>query len=115
IMERVTGELPVVPPADIEETDDAFIIEMDVPGAKREDISLEVRDNQLHVRGEVKEREAKGVWHRKSRPIGTFDYLVGVPGEVDPENVEATLHDGVLHVQLGKAEHAKPRQIEIKS
>ncbi|HLV58255.1 MAG TPA: Hsp20/alpha crystallin family protein [Natronosporangium sp.] len=115
IMERFTGDMPIVPPADIEETDDAFIIEMDVPGVKREDLTVEVRDSQLHVRGEVKEREAKGVWRRKSRPSGTFDYLVSVPGDVDPDKVEASLHEGVLDVRLGKAEHAKPRQIEIKS
>lgn len=114
IMERFTGEMPMVPPADIEETDDSFIIEMDVPGVKREDLTVEVRDSQLHIRGEIKERESKGVWRRKSRPSGTFDYLVSIPGEVDPEKVEATLNEGVLGVRLGKAEHAKPRQIEIK-
>jgi HSP20 family protein len=115
IMERFTEEMPMVPPADIEETDDSFIIEMDVPGVKREDLTVEVRDSQLHVRGEVKERETKGVWRRKSRPTGTFDYFVSIPGEVNPDQVEAKLHEGVLDVRLGKAEHTKPRQIEIKS
>jgi HSP20 family protein len=115
LMQRVTGELPAAPPTDIEETDDAFIVELDVPGARREDIDVEVRENQLHVSGEIKERERTGVWRRKSRVKGEFDFVIGLPGEVDPENVEAGLHDGVLSVRLGKAARARPRHIEIKT
>lgn len=114
IMQRVTGELPTVPPTDIEETDDAFIVELDVPGVKREDIHVEVQENQLHVSGEIKERERTGVWRRRTRAKGEFDFLVGLPGEVDPDNVEASLHHGVLSVRLAKTERVRPREIEIK-
>jgi HSP20 family protein len=115
LMQRVTGELPTAPPTDIEETDDAFIVELDVPGVRREDLTVEVRENQLHVSGEIKERERKGVWRRQTRPTGAFDFVVGLPGEVDPENVEASLHDGVLAARLGKAAKTRPRQIEVKT
>jgi HSP20 family protein len=53
--------LPVVwsPPVDISETDDAWILEAEVPGANREDIVIEVRDRQLVIHGEVKEAGAR--------------------------------------------------------
>jgi len=101
--------------ADIEETEDAFIVEIDLPGMKADDISLEVRDNELHISGEYKEKERVGVLRRKTRKVGEFEYVVSVPGEIDPEKVDATLHDGVLTVQLGKAATARPRKVEIKS
>ena len=101
--------------ADIEETEDAFIVEIDLPGVKADAIRLELRDNELHISGEHKEKERVGVLRRQTRKVGEFEYVVSVPGEIDPEKVDATLHDGVLAVQLGKATTAKPRKIEIKS
>ena len=101
--------------ADIEETEDAFVVEIDLPGVKADDVRLELRDNELHISGEYKEKERVGVLRRQTRKVGDFEYVVSVPGEVDPEKVDATLHDGVLSIQLGKANTAKPRKIEIKS
>ena len=101
--------------ADIEETEDAFVVEIDLPGVKADDIHLELRENELHISGEYKDRERVGVLRRQTRKVGEFEYVVSLPGEVDPDKVDATLHDGVLAVQLGKATTARPRKIEIKS
>jgi HSP20 family protein len=101
--------------ADIEETDDAFVVDLDLPGVRADDIRLELRDNDLHISGDHREKERVGVLRRQTRRAGEFEYVVSVPGDVDPDKVEATLHDGVLTVQLGKAATARPRRIEIKS
>jgi HSP20 family protein len=100
-------------PVDIEETDDAFIVELDLPGVRREDISIDLRDNELFVTGEIKERERKGALRRQSRRVGAFEHQIALPGEVDQESVKATLSDGVLMIELAKAKRSQPRHIEI--
>lgn len=100
--------------ADIEETDDSFIVELDVPGARPDDINLDLRDNELRMTASIKEREHTGVLRHKARRVGDIEQVVTLPGEVDPDQVDATLHDGVLTVRLGKATATQPRRIEIR-
>lgn len=102
-----------VPAVDIEETDEAFLVEADLPGVKRDDVTVELQDNELRIHGEVKERERTGILRRRTRRTGQFDYRVVLPGEGDADNVEANLQEGVLRVVVRKTEHAKPRRIEI--
>jgi HSP20 family protein len=104
-----------VPPADIEETDDAYLVEVDLPGVRPEDIKLELRDeNALWISGEYQERERTGALRRQTRRMGQFEYVVMLPGEVDPDQIEADLHDGVLLVRLAKSQGGQPRRIEVK-
>jgi HSP20 family protein len=120
LFEDVLGGAPVAaaavwsPPVDLEETDDAWIVEADLPGVRRGDVNVEVRDNELAIQGEVKERERVGILRRRTRRTGQFDYRVTLPGEVDADNVDAQLHDGVLTVRIPKPARAQPRRIEIK-
>ena len=51
---------------------------------------------------------------RQMRRVGQFQYVVALPDDIDPEQVEASLHDGVLAVRLGKAAASQPRQIEVR-
>jgi HSP20 family protein len=104
-----------VPLADISETDDAWIIEAELPGVDPDDVNVELRDSELAIWGEIKERERKGVLRRRTRRVGQFDYRVTLPGEADPDQVEATLNDGILTVRVPKPERARPRRIEVKS
>jgi HSP20 family protein len=101
--------------ADIEETDDAFIVEIDLPGVKPADLNLELRDNELRISGEIKEKERVGVLRRQTRQVGQFDYVIALAADIDPDKVDASLSDGVLTVRLGKATGSQPRRIEIKS
>lgn len=102
------------PLVDIEETEDAWIIEAEVPSAKRKDINVEVRDSELSISGEIKERERKGLLRRRTRRTGRFDYRVTLPGGADPDGIEASLDDGVLTVRVPKPEQARPRRIDVK-
>jgi HSP20 family protein len=101
------------PPVDIEEADDAWIVEADLPGAEHDDIEVDVRDNELIVTGDIKERERKGILRRRMRRTGQFEYRVTLPGEVDADNVEASLKGGVLTVRVPKSERGRPRRVEV--
>ena len=103
------------PLVDVEETEDAWIVEAEVPGAKRDDVKVELQDSQLAISGEIGEREPTGIVRRRTRRRGAFEYRVTLPGDADPEGVEANLHDGVLTVKVAKAKKSQARQIEVKS
>lgn len=102
-----------VPRFDIEESDDAWIVEAELPGVKRKDVDVEVRDGELLVSGEIKERERKGILRHRTRHMGEFEIRVALPGDVDPERVDASIEDGILTVTIPKPERAKPRKIEV--
>jgi HSP20 family protein len=104
-----------IPVTDIEETEDAWVIEAEVPGVDRDDVNVELRDSELVITGEIKEKERKGILRRRTRKTGQFEYRVTLPGKTDAEHIEANLHDGVLTVRVPKAETAKPRRIEVKA
>jgi HSP20 family protein len=103
------------PLVDIEEEDHAYVLELDVPGVKREDVNIELVGNELAVTGEIKERERKGALRRKTRRTGRFEYHVRLPNQVDASKIEASLDHGVLTVRVPKSERAQRQKIEIKS
>ena len=105
--------LPWVPPIDVEETDDAYLVEMELPGVKRDDLSIEVSGNEVRVYGEIKQRERKGILRRQTRKVGEFDYRFSLPGDIDTDGIEAELDDGVLRLRASKLETAKPRRINV--
>lgn len=101
------------PLADVEETDDAYVVEIELPGVKRDDVSLEVAGGRLSVSGERKERERVGILRRRTRTVGRFHYEVVLPGEVDEDAVTASMDDGVLTVRVPKPASEPPRRIPI--
>ena len=102
------------PLVDLEEHDDAYVVEAELPGVKAENVNVELVGNEMMITGEIKEKERKGTVRRQSRRTGRFDYRVSLPSHVDPERVEAKLTDGVLEVRVPKSERAQRRRIEIK-
>lgn len=107
-------EMPWVPAADVSETDDAYVIEAELPGLKKDEIDVSLHDRELTITGEVKEQESRGLRHRKQRRTGRFEYRVYLPGDIDAERVDANLGDGVLTVTVPKATTEKDRHIEVK-
>jgi HSP20 family protein len=106
---------PWVPDVDVEETEDAWIVEAEIPGARAEDVHVEVRNGELDMRGEIVEKERAGILRRRTRRVGEFEYHVTLPEPVDSENPEARLRDGVLEVRIPKAERSSGREIPIQS
>jgi HSP20 family protein len=103
------------PLVDIEEEDDAYVVEAELPGVKEKDLNIEIVGNELAISGEVKERQRKGALRRQARRTGRFDYRVRLPEPLDAEQVDARLADGVLIVRVPKSERAQRRKIEVKT
>jgi HSP20 family protein len=111
------GQYTWTPPVDIYETDDALVFTADLPGVSKDDVSIEVHQHTLTLRGErTHAAEVKDDhYHRVERAYGPFQRSFVLPTMVDQEKVQATYHDGVLELRLPKSEAAKPKRIAIQS
>jgi len=103
------------PAVDIHETDDGFVIKAELPGVSKDDVSIDVHQNTLTLRGQRKHKaEVKNErYHRVERAYGTFQRSFVLPAIVDQDKVQATYKDGVLELHLPKSEAAKPKRIAI--
>ncbi len=109
-----------MPAADLRETDDHYIVELDIPGMKKEELDITAIDNVLTVKGERQSEHKEGEdeergYRRYERQYGRFERSFEIPGGFDAENVEAQYEEGVLRIKLPKREEAKPRQIDVKT
>ncbi|MCU1669008.1 MAG: heat shock protein Hsp20 [Blastococcus sp.] len=104
-----------VPAADIVESDDSYLIEMDLPGVDQDDVDIEINGRELTVSGEVKEKERAGILRRRTRKVGEFSYSVTLPMEIDADAVTAHLDNGVLSITVPKSQRAKSRRVAIGS
>ncbi len=114
--EHLVNESCWAPAVDLRETDEAYTLEADLPGIKKEDIEVVAVDNTVTLKGERKDtREARadGI-HRFERRYGCFQRTFELPAGFKADEVAAKYEDGVLRVTLPKKEEAKPRQIEVK-
>lgn len=92
---------------DVFEDKDSYHARFEVPGVKKEDVKVELENRLLTVSVEKKEKTAQG------EQSYTLSRSVSVPDGVNPESIAAKLEDGMLTVTLPKAEHRKPKTIEI--
>ncbi|HTY19724.1 MAG TPA: Hsp20/alpha crystallin family protein [Myxococcota bacterium] len=105
------------PACEVAENDGAYVVTVELAGAKREDVQLEIHDDVLSIRGEKKsEREEKGEKrHYVERSYGGFTRSFTLPANADADRIKASFKEGVLTVEIPKTEVAKPRVIDIKS
>jgi HSP20 family protein len=104
------------PPIDVVEGKDKVIVNAELPGIKPDEVELSVEDGVLTIKGERKfseEMEGENL-HRIERAYGYFERRIGLPKTLDPEKISAAYADGVLHIELPKAEETKPKHIPIK-
>lgn len=105
-----------MPVADIAENETGYLLKIEVPGVREDEISVMVTDRLLTVTGERKLEEGDGVRHRMvERSSGTFARAFQLSTNVDPNSIEARIRNGVLEIHVAKHESAKPRAIQIKS
>jgi HSP20 family protein len=103
----------MVPLADVEETDEAYVVEVELPGVRRGDVTVSVEGRRLSVDAERRERQRSGVLRRRARTVGHLHYEVVVPGDVDADETTASLNDGVLTVRLHKSMAQRARRIPV--
>lgn len=99
-------------PVDVAETDDAYVVEVELPGIGKDDVRVGVIGNEIRVRGETRQRERDGRLRYHTRRLGNFDDRVALPGQVDGGRTEATLADGVLTVRAPKACPSEAHAVE---
>jgi len=112
------AKVDFVPAVNTREADDAYYIEVDLPGVKKEDISIDVKDNILTISGErkVEEERKEDEFYRVESFYGKFERSFTLPEDVDADKIEAEAKDGVLTVKIPKAQSVEkaPKKIEIK-
>ena len=109
-----SGDGTWAPVLDLAEQDDSFLIEVDLPGVRPEDVDVTLDQNLLAIRGERKTSSVltnENV-RRSERRYGSFLRTISLPAHVDAEGIQADFEDGVLHITVPKAEQAKPRKIK---
>lgn len=104
-------------PLDVYETEDDVVVKATVPGAKPEDIEITITGDTLSIRGEAKEKtEVKREnYIRQERRYGAFSRSVTLPTGLETDKVEASFEDGVLTLNIPKAEEVKPKVIKVKT
>jgi HSP20 family protein len=104
------------PPVNVWEREDAVLVEMEAPGVKNHQVDVSVSGDELSIRINRPEAAEEGAaYHRRERPVGSFNRVLRLPVEVDANRVQAELREGVLLITLPKAESAKPRKINVAS
>lgn len=107
----------VSPALDLIETSAEFIVTVELPGLKEDDISLSLTGNVLTLKGEKKfqnENNDDGKYYRKESWAGSFQRTLSLPSGVEAENISALLADGILSVTLPKKEEEQTKSIDIK-
>lgn len=106
-----------MPAIDITEDDDEYVVTAELPGSRKEDVTLELHEGVLTLRGEKRnEREEKKEQRRYvERSYGSFSRSFTLPPNVDPDRISASFKEGVLSITLPKTPEAKPRTVSIGS
>jgi HSP20 family protein len=106
----------VFPLINLTEDKENYFVRAELPGVKGDALDIQVTANNLAISGERKIAEEEGArYHRKEREEGSFSRMIGLPGDINPDKVDAKLQNGILTVVVSKAEAAKPKQITVKS
>jgi HSP20 family protein len=110
---NTADDIDFTPAADIEETDDAWKVDLELPGVAKKDIEVETHGRTVVIHGERKDKERTGVMRQRRRVTGSFRYEVTLPGDLDLDAIEASLDDGELVVTIPKAVAEQPRKVKI--
>jgi len=107
----------LVPAIDVSEDDGNYVVSAELPGAKKDDVTIECHDHVLTIRGEKKsereEKKEKGRYFERS--YGAFSRSFTLPSNADPDRIQASFKDGVLTVTIAKTEETKAKVISIKT
>jgi HSP20 family protein len=105
-----------IPPVEVVEKPDLLVLTAELPGLKPEEVTIEVENNILTLKGEKKEEfeEKDARFHVWERTYGAFERSLPLPRTVIPEQIKAEFENGILRVSMPKVVEAKGRKIEVK-
>jgi len=105
------------PLVNIEESEDGYHVEAEIPGVKKEDVEVHIKDDYLVIKGEKKSfnEDKRGQYHRIERSHGSFYRTIVLPSDIDKENIKAELKDGILKIDISKSQevHDPEKKIAI--
>jgi HSP20 family protein len=103
------------PALDISERKDAYLVTVELPGVKLDDLTITLEDGMLTIQGErhFADESSEQQFHRVERRYGAFRRAITLPAHVVADAVEASVEDGVLQILVPKAEEAKPKRIQV--
>jgi HSP20 family protein len=107
----------VFPLINLTEDKNNYYVRAELPGVKAGELEIQASSNNLAISGERKiaSEDESARYHRREREEGKFSRMIGLPGEINPDKVEAKLKNGILTVVIAKSEATKPKQITVKS
>ncbi|GBD45015.1 Spore protein SP21 [bacterium HR40] len=115
----ITGEPVLAPRVDVKETEDAIVVQAELPGVEEKDVEIEYADGVLTIRGEKKlereEEEKDKGYYLMERRYGAFLRRLAMPVEVDENRIEASFDKGVLTITLPKKPETQPKRIQIRT
>jgi HSP20 family protein len=105
------------PAVDISERKDAYVLSVELPGMKTEDLDIEFQDGLLTIQGQrmLTQDSADEQFHVLERRYGFFRRSITLPRHVEADAIEASSEDGVLQVVVPKVEEVKPKRIEVRA
>jgi HSP20 family protein len=122
LLDELMGEAPragrgFAPAVDVAESTDEYVVTAELPGAKPEDVTVELHEGVLTLRGEKRSERDESTEHSRyvERVFGSFSRSFSLPQNANGEKVQASFSDGVLTLRIPKREEAKPRTIAIQS
>src|SRR5215207_527945 len=103
------------PALDISERKDAYLVTVELPGLKPQDLDITMEDGLLTIQGERQftSESSEQQFHRVERRYGAFRRSITLPAQVQAEQIQASFDDGVLQILVPKAEEAKPKRIQV--
>ena len=118
VQESKPNDIAFIPTVNTREADDAYYIEVDLPGVSKDDINIDVDDNTLTISGvrKVKEEHKEDNFYKVESVYGKFERSFSLPEDVDTDKIEAKHNNGVLEIKIPKIEKVEkaPKKIEIK-
>jgi len=107
-----------MPAVDMYQTDNEIVVKAAVPGAKADDVQINVTGEVLTIKGEFGEKEEEvkeKAYHLRERRWGMFERTIALPTDVIADKAKAEFENGILTITLPKAEEVRPKTISIKT
>jgi HSP20 family protein len=104
-----------IPPMDLVESADHYVLRADLPGVREEDVTVQLEDDVLTIAGQrLAEHEPQQGYYRLERAFGAFSRSLALPDGTDPNHVQPRFDHGVLEVRIPKPEQTRPRKVQIQ-
>lgn len=111
--DRAQAEQFITPPASVTEITDGYMLEIEMPGVKKDGLEISVENNELKIIGRRTLPAMEGTLiHRESRPEN-FRRMFEIDPSIDADKISAKINQGLVTLTLPKAEHVKPRKISV--